>query len=94
MKIIKNWTQFNEKVEKVNEGLIGKIAKILSKKEYDKTLKFVIDEIDGDCTKAEIKEVLSNMVFNKITKKAFKDDSMLMKSLVEELYKDCKKECK
>lgn len=80
--------------ESVNEGLIGKIAKFLSKAEYEKTLKHVLSacEGEGECTKECIKKSLKGMVFNKLTKKAFDEDSKLIDSLTEELLKDCKKE--
>lgn len=83
--------QCNE--EELNEGLLGKLGKIFSRKEYDKTLDYVMNSLDGDCTKEKVKDALSNMVFHKITKNAIKDDSTIMKSLEDEIYKDCKKKC-
>ncbi len=78
----------------LNEGLLGKIEKLISKKEYDKTLDHVMSKLeDDDCTKENVKKAMSNMVFSKLTKNAIDDDSMFMKSLIDEIYKDCKKEC-
>jgi len=77
---------------KCNEGLIGKIAKVLSKAEYNKTLKHCIFACDGECTKEKVKDAMKGMIFSKITKKSLDEDSILMNSLVDEIYKDCKKE--
>jgi len=82
--------------EDVNEGFLGKIAKVLSKKEYEKTLNYCFDNCcsDGECCdKSDIDDCLKNMVFSKITKKALDEDSKLFKSLVDEIHKDCKKKC-
>jgi len=73
--------------DKVNEGLLGKIAKLLSKKEYDKT----VNACSNCETKEDVKDVLSNMIFSKVTKKSLDDDSKMFNSLVDEVYKDCKK---
>jgi len=75
------------------EGFIGKIAKFLNKSEYEKTLNYVKDCCKEDCTKDDIKACINKMVFSKITKKELSDDSSLMTSLVDELYKDFKKNC-
>jgi len=77
----------------VNEGFLGKIAKVISKKEYDKTLDFILDEcdVDSNATKSDIEDALKGMVFNKITKKAFDEDKKIFKSVVDEIYKDYKK---
>jgi len=89
----------NESVEEteeneVNEGFLGKVAKFLSKKEYVKTLDHVKSGLEDDFTKEDVEKLVNGMVFSKITKKGLKDDKAIFKSLVDELYKDCKKETK
>lgn len=82
--------------EKTNEGFIGKVAKFLSKKEYNKTLDHCYDNCceDGECcTLEEIKDCMKGMVFSKVTKKAMDEDSKLFNSLASEIHKDCKKKC-
>lgn len=85
-----------EKEEDINEGFLGKIAKVLSKKEYEKTLNHCLTTCCEDnvcCDKSDIEDCLKDMVFSKITKKALNDDTKMFKSLVDEIYKDCKKKC-
>jgi hypothetical protein len=79
--------------ESINEGLIGKIAKILSKAEYEKAVKHVIGhcKTEDKCTKENVKEALKGMIFNKINKKAFEEDGKLMKSLTDEIHKEAKR---
>ena len=78
--------------ESLNEGLLGKLAKFFSKAEYEKTLKHCLNACKEECTKEKVKNAMKNMVFSKITKKSLDEDSKLMNSLVDEIYKDCKKE--
>jgi len=78
--------------ESLNEGLLGKIAKFLSKSEYEKTLNHCLSACKEECTKENVKDAMKNMIFSKITKKALDEDSKLMNSLVDEIYKDVKKE--
>ena len=85
-----------EKEEDINEGFLGKIAKVLSKKEYEKTLNHCLTTCCKDnvcCDKSDIEDCLKDMVFSKITKKTLNDDTKMFKSLVDEIYKDCKKKC-
>jgi len=82
-----------EQEETIVEGLVGKIAKLLSKTEYNKTLDHVKNSCEDDCTKEDVKACVNKMVFSKITKKELSEDSILMNSLVDELYKDFKKDC-
>jgi len=85
---------YDQMAESVNEGFMGKVAKFLSKTEYEKTLKHVLDCCEEDCDLGEVKDCLKNMVFSKITKQALKDDTKLFNSLAEEILKDVKKEMK
>lgn len=80
----------------INEALLGKIAKLFSKKEYEKTLNYCYKECCKDdeyCSLSDIKDCLKNMVFSKITKKALENDTKLFNSLADEIHKDCKKKC-
>ncbi|NPV13245.1 MAG: hypothetical protein HPY57_15910 [Ignavibacteria bacterium] len=77
--------------ESLNEGFLGKIAKILSRKEYDKAVNHVLDNCDGECTKEKVKDALKGMLFDKLTKKKLEEDGKLMASLIDEIYKDVKK---
>ena len=85
----------DEKNDDLNEGFIAKLNKVFNKKEYVKTLKYVQDKIkdnEDHCTKSGVEEILNGMVFNKVTKKVLDEDKKFFKSIVDEIYKDCKKE--
>lgn len=75
--------------ENLNEGVGGKVLKFLNKSEYDKAVEYVVDRCEK-CTKEEIKDILKDFFYSKITKRQLKDSKML-DSLIEEIYKDVKK---
>lgn len=85
--------------EYLNEGLIGKLAKFVLPKEFKKIVEYTKDELEEDIdnvSKNEILEIIKPMLRKGIKKfvkepKEFDDDSKLLNSLAEEVYKAIKK---
>lgn len=75
-----------------NEGVIGILSKIITPKNYKAALAFVKSQLEDDYTKDDITKILSGNIKKWLIKTDIKDESKYMKSIVDEIYKDCKKD--
>lgn len=95
LKNVQGYNDFVNEAKNINEGLIGKISKFVSKAEYAKALSYLKSEFDtteDEITLAKVKEILVGKLFtSKKMKKTFKEDGKILTSIAEELLKDLKK---
>jgi hypothetical protein len=95
MKNIKEYKSFVNEAKSINEGLIGKIAKFISKKEYNKLLSHIQDIKDDETEDFNVESIVKDMTKDLIKKlltgktESFKSDKFI-KSLTEEIKKDLK----
>jgi len=94
MKNVQDYKEFINEAKNINEGLIGKISKFVSKAEYKKALDYLKEEFDEDdeITLAKVKTILVGKLFtSKKMKETFKEDGKILISIAEELLKDLTK---